>query len=184
MIEKSWEKEGYTMRLSRIEDAEEYYEHNFHPLDRETARLTGCKPEFSHDEVVDFFKQCVEAHDRYDFIVLSPQGSIIGESVINEIDEKLRCASFRICLFHSGSFGKGLGSWMIKNTLAFAFQELQLHRVELEVFSFNPRARRAYEKAGFRCEGILKDAVMDGDQYADTIIMAILEDEWRDAHGR
>ena len=32
----------------------------------------------------------------------------------------------------------------------------------------------------FKREGVLKDAVKDGDQYADDILMAILEDEWRE----
>ena len=56
---------------------------------------------------------------------------------------------------------------------------LKLHRLELDVFSFNHRAQRVYEKAGFQVEGVRKDAIMDGKQYADDIIMAILEDEWR-----
>ena len=69
------------------------------------------------------------------------------------------------------------------NHADFAFEELQLHRLELSVFSFNPRAEAVYRKAGFRREGVLRDAVLDGDQYADEICMAILEDEWRQRIG-
>lgn len=47
------------------------------------------------------------------------------------------------------------------------------------MYSFNPRAERAYSNAGFKREGILRDAIKDGEQYADDILMAILEDEWR-----
>lgn len=47
------------------------------------------------------------------------------------------------------------------------------------MYSFNPRAERVYRAAGFRREGILRDAVRDGDAYADAILMAMLEDEWR-----
>ena len=47
------------------------------------------------------------------------------------------------------------------------------------MYSFNPRAEKVYLKAGFKREGILRDAVMDGDKYADDILMSILEDEWR-----
>lgn len=177
--EKIWEKDGFVLRLARKEDAEEYYEHNFNPLDPETARLTGCKPNFTHDEVVNFFKQCVEAEDRYDFVIISPDGHIIGESVINEIDDDLRSANFRIGLFHSDEYGRGIGSWALGKTMEFAFEEIKLHRLELDVFSFNLRAIRAYEKAGFKHEGVLRDAIKDGDHYADDILMAILEDEWR-----
>ena len=44
---------------------------------------------------------------------------------------------------------------------------------------YKRQAQRVYEKAGFQVEGVRKDAIMDGKQYADDIIMAILEDEWR-----
>ena len=72
---------------------------------------------------------------------------------------------------------------MVEVTRDFAFEVLKLHRLELDVFSFNPRARRVYEKAGFKVEGVLRDAVKDGDRYADDILMAILEDEWRALKG-
>ena len=65
-------------------------------------------------------------------------------------------------------------------TRDFAFETLGLHRLELDVFSFNPRAVRAYEKAGFRREGVRREAVLDGTAYGDDILMAILEDEWRE----
>lgn len=177
--EKTWEKDGFLLRLARKEDAEEYYENNFNPLDPEIARLTGCKPDFTHDEVVNFLKRCVDAEDRYDFIIISPEGKIIGESVINEIDFNVRSANFRIGMFHATECGKGIGSWALSMTRDFAFEELRLHRLELDVFSFNTRAIKAYLKAGFKQEGVLRDAIKDGERYADEILMAILEDEWR-----
>ncbi len=56
--------------------------------------------------------------------------------------------------------------------------------MELDVYSFNPRAEKVYLKAGFKREGVLRDAVMDGDKYADDILMSILEDEWKMIKGR
>ena len=85
-----YEKDGYILRLARKEDAEEYYENNFQPFDPETARLTGSRTDFTHDEVVGFLKKCIDDKDRYDFLIFSPQGKIIGESVLNEIDRELR----------------------------------------------------------------------------------------------
>lgn len=95
----------------------------------------------------------------------------------------MRCANFRICLFRAGERGKGIGTWAVEITRDFAFAELQLHRLGLDVFSFNPRAERAYRRAGFQREGVLRDAIKDGEQYADDILMAILEDEWRRMKG-
>lgn len=178
-IAKSWEKDGYVLRPARLEDAEDYYAQNYDPLDKEAARLTGCKERFTREEVTSFFLRSIEDEDRCFFLLLAPDGRIIGESVINEIDWDMRSANFRIGIFQPTERGKGIGTWVIEATRDFAFAELHLHRLELDVFSFNPRAKRAYEKAGFTVEGVLRDAVKDGEQYADDILMAILEDEWR-----
>ncbi len=172
-------KDGYILRLAQENDANDYYQQNFNPLDKEVARLTGSKTDFTYDEVVGFFMKCLSSEDRYDFLIISPGGRIIGESVINEIDWELRCGNFRVGIFHSDECSKGIGSWAIEMTRNFAFETLNLHRLELEVFSFNQRAQKAYLKAGFQKEGILRDAIMDGEEYADLIIMAILEEEWK-----
>lgn len=172
-------KDGFLIRLAKAEDAANYYEQNFCPLDKEVARLTGCKEEFTREEVTSFFLKSLDDNDRRFFLIIAPDGKIIDESVINEIDWDLRCANFRICLFHTTERGKGIGTWATNATRDFAFESLKLHRLELDVFSFNPRAEKVYLKAGFQREGILRDAIMDGDTYADNILMSILEDEWR-----
>lgn len=174
-----WKKNGFIIRLAQKEDAENYFVQNYCPLDKEVARLTGCKEVFTRDEVISFFLKSIEEEDRYFFLIIAPDGRIIGESVINEIDWEVRCANFRIGIFHSTERGQGIGTWATEVTRDFAFDELKLHRLELDVYSFNPRAEKAYLKAGFKKEGVLRDAIMDGDKYADDILMAMLEEDWR-----
>ena len=173
------EKDGYMIRLAKAEDVTNYYEQNYCPLDKEVARLTGCKEEFTKEEITSFFLKSIGEDDRYFFLIIAPDGKIIGESVINEIDWDLRCANFRIGLYHMTERGKGIGTWATEVTRDFAFEELKLHRLALDVYSFNPSAEKVYLKAGFKREGVLRDAIMDGDKYADDILMSILEDEWR-----
>lgn len=177
-MKATWQKDGFTIRLAKASDVEDYYSQNYCPLDKEVARLTGCKEYFTKEEVTSFFLKAIEETDRYFFLILDPAGKIIGESVINAIDWDLRRANFRICIFHPAERGKGIGSWAVEVRRDFAFDQLHLHRLELDVFSFNPRAEKAYLRAGFKREGVLRDAVLDRGQYADDIIMAILEDDW------
>lgn len=178
--EPCFEKNGFTMRLAKKEDAERYYEENYNPLEKETAYLTGCKESFTKDEVMSFFLNCLEDKDRYTFLITAKDGRIIGETVINEIDWDLRSANFRIAIFHQKDCGGGIGTWAVEVTRDFAFGELKLHRLELDVFSYNPRAKKVYEKAGFKVEGVLKDTVLQNGKYHDDILMAILEDEWKE----
>ena len=176
-----WKKNGYTIRLARKEEAEDYYVQNFCPLDKEVIRFTGCKDFFKKEEVISSFLKWVDEKERYFFLIIAPDGRIIGESIINEIDWKLRRANFRIAIFHASEREQGIGTWAMEAIRDFAFAKLKLHRLDLEVYSFNPRAERTYLKAGFKREGVLRDAIMDGDSYADVILMAILEEDWEKA---
>lgn len=178
-IEQSWEKDGYTLRPMGEEDGEAYWNAGF-GVDPEVDRLTGSRSDFTREEVLAHVRRCLEGDDRADFLIIGPEGDVLGESVVNEIDWEARCGNFRIALFRSDRCGKGLGSWAVRTTRDFAFETLGLHRLELDVFSFNPRAIRAYEKAGFRREGVRREAVWNGTAYGDDILMAILEDEWRE----
>ena len=181
-LEQSWERDGYTLRPIRGSDAEGYWE-QVSRMDPEVVRLTGSRSGFTREEVLAHVHRCLEAEDRADLLIFDPEGRILGESVINEIDWEVRCGNFRIALFRSDSCGKGIGSWAVRTARDLAFEALGLHRLELDVFSFNPRAIRAYEKAGFRHEGVRREAVRDGAGYGDDILMAMLEDEWRAVKG-
>lgn len=172
-------EDGYILRPARARDAQAYWQAGYCPMDPELARLTGCKERFTREEVLAYFARCMAADDRCDFLLLSPEGKILGESVINEIDFSLRSANFRIALFSPQARGHGLGAWAIRMTQACAFDTLRLHRLSLDVFSFNTRAIRAYERAGFVREGVLRDAIATSSSYADDVLMAMLESEWR-----
>ncbi len=74
--------------------------------------------------------------------------------------------------------GKGYGTDALNLMLRYAFYELNLNRVGLDVISYNLQAIKAYEKVGFKVEGQMRDAVLrDGKKY-DRVIMGILRDEW------
>ena len=170
---------GYTLRPPLPEEAEEYARLLVTP-DPEVDRLTGTTETFTHDAIISYFMRSFEGDTRQDFLILDAANRIIGESVINEIDAEMRSANFRIALFNSKDCSHGIGSWAVQQTVDYAFSELHLHRLSLDVFSFNPRAKHVYEKAGFVQEGILRDAVIDtaDGSYADIVLMAILEDDW------
>jgi len=81
-------------------------------------------------------------------------------------------------------WGKGYGTDAMRIALHYAFYELNLHRVSLGVLSYNARAIRSYEKAGFKMEGTERLLLHRDGSRADVFYMGILRDEWEANHSR
>jgi RimJ/RimL family protein N-acetyltransferase len=64
--------------------------------------------------------------------------------------------------------------------LRIGFEKLNLNRVALEVFENNPRAIRAYEKAGFVHEGRRRQGIYKNGQYLDILLMSVIRSEWQE----
>ncbi len=149
--------------------------------DEEAMRLTGSHDEFTFDQVLRFCESVSLKDDRVDYSVYmheQPERSV-GELVLNDIDAENRSCNFRVALYGGNNFGRGIGSRAIPLILGYGFDVLHLHRIELEVFAFNPRAIHLYEKLGFVREGIKRDSLFWDGEYQDAICMAMLEGELR-----
>ena len=75
-------------------------------------------------------------------------------------------------------WGKGFGTDAMRIMLRYAFNELNLRRVGLIVFDYNPRAIRSYEKAGFLPEGTVRKVILRDGKRWDFHYMGILREEW------
>jgi RimJ/RimL family protein N-acetyltransferase len=75
-------------------------------------------------------------------------------------------------------WGKGYGTDVMKVILRYAFTEVNLRRVTLNTFEYNPRAIRSYEKAGFRHEGRQRQFLNREGKRWDLLYMGILREEW------
>jgi ribosomal-protein-alanine N-acetyltransferase len=81
---------------------------------------------------------------------------------------------------------RGYGTEAIRAFLGFLFETVGFHRVWLGTYEHNVRAQRAYEKAGFRREGAMRQSDWVDGRWVDTVIYGILEHEFREgrAQGR
>jgi RimJ/RimL family protein N-acetyltransferase len=179
------------MRLRPIEarDSERLWEA---VQDPEGTRLTGTTAVFTRDQIEEWASTVSDRPGRYDWAICPAamregkpiSDEMIGEIVLNDLDEDVRSANLRLQLLPNYR-GRGYGREAIVEVLRFAFDGVDgepgphLHRVSLDVLSINPRAQALYESLGFREEGRLRDIYRDGDAWADAIVMSILEDEYR-----
>jgi RimJ/RimL family protein N-acetyltransferase len=157
--------------------------------DAEGMRLTGTTRQFTRAEIDEWTRTVSDRPGRYDWAITpaavrdgrTVSDEMIGEIVLNELDEGARSGNLRLSLLPNYR-GRGYGRDAISQVLAYAFDAddgPHLHRVSLDVLSINPRARMLYESLGFVEEGRLRDVYLDGENYCDATMMSILEDEYR-----
>jgi len=105
-------------------------------------------------------------------------GKLIGYAGIASISALNRCGEFFILIGEKEYWGKGIGTEVTKLITEYGFNTLGLHRIELTAFASNPSAIRAYEKAGYKHEGVKRQSGYRHGKFVDKVQMAILSDEW------
>jgi RimJ/RimL family protein N-acetyltransferase len=80
-------------------------------------------------------------------------------------------------------WSRGYGTDAMQLIVQYGFLELNLHRISLALNSYNPRAQRAYAKAGFQVEGIMRGDTYREGQRTDGVFMGILRQDWLSQRG-
>lgn len=127
-----------------------------------------------------WFESVTQRNDMVIFgIRLVENNRLVGTCQLHSIHPVHRSAELQIRLGLVEAHGHGYGTEAICLLLDFAFRDINLHRVFLHVFASNAAAIRIYEKAGFKREGLLRDAAYINSEYCDIIVMGILRKEYK-----
>jgi len=160
-----------------VEDAEKYTEwfSNAEMTDGlgQTANVTSVESE----------KEWItkNSSSREFAIVLNESDTLIGNCGFNWINTTARSAEIGIFIGDRENRGKGYGSEAVGLLLEFGFNVLNLHSTGLNLFSFNEEAAACYKKCGFKEAGRRRESYFCNGKYYDTILMDILENEFRNA---
>jgi RimJ/RimL family protein N-acetyltransferase len=144
-----------------------------------TATLTMMDPVSRYHEEK-WIEKMLDGTDERNkvFSIETKDGVYLGGIGLHRINWRDRNAEVGIVIGKKEYWNKGYGTDAMMTILDFAFNRMNLHRVYLRVYDFNPRGIRSYEKCGFKKEGVLRQDLYRDGKYHDTIIMGILKDEF------
>jgi len=135
----------------------------------------------SKDQWEKWLKETEDEKDSYLFAIrLLQNNDLIGYAELDGILWNHRNCWLGIGLGKRENWGKGYGREAMELTLKFAFHELNLHRVQLSVFSYNQRAVALYEELGFTKEGVFREHLERDGQRFDMYLYGLLRSEWTD----
>lgn len=145
----------------------------------EVARLRGAHRRPGVEEVGAWCAGLEGRTDRLDLAITEdPGGRYVGELALVDIDRHNETAEYRISLASIEFTGYGIGKEATRLLLTHAFDHIGLHRVWLEVYTFNMRAISAYRACGFSVEGRLRDSLFWEGRRHDALVMSVLEGDF------
>ena len=125
-----------------------------------------------------WYEDLLKDNSRKVYAIKIVDGEYIGNLQLSNINLHDRKAELGILIGEKNLWGKGYGTEAVQLALRLAFEGLNLNRVYLKTLTSNKRARRCYEKAGFKEEGILRQDGFCKGRYVDRVMYSILAEEY------
>lgn len=149
--------------------------------DAEIGHFLGLKVPVGADGAQEFAQLVVSQQGKtlYSFAVcLLGEERAIGNVTLRELDRENGSAELAIVITDKALLGRGYETDALNCLVDFGMGELRLERIYLQVFDYNQRARRSYEKAGFTTEALLRRSRFHRGAFHDVQLMSIIRDDW------
>lgn len=103
---------------------------------------------------------------------------LLGVAYLLNIDTLNQSAEFGFMVGDAEKRNRGIGSFALHALLEHGFYHMNLHRITSRVLESNPRSAHVFEKAGFRKEGIFRDALFKEGKFVSLFQYALLREEY------
>ena len=131
--------------------------------------------EISRDEHNSWFNS-VRNDSTKRHLIFSIDNVDLGVINFTDINPRFKSASWGF--YSAVDSPAGTGLCMEYCALNYAFEELNLHKLNCEVIEFNSAVVNLHKKCGFQVEGILRDCYSDGESFFNVVRLGIVRDEW------
>lgn len=111
-------------------------------------------------------------------IIDNNTNELIGNCGFGDIDHINQTAEAGIFIGNNKYLNNGYGTEALSLLLDYGFKALNFHNIFLRIFSFNERAKKCYEKIGFKIIGKKREALLRGKERHDIILMDILYNDF------
>lgn len=129
-------------------------------------------------ELLDKYIGSYQKDDYYRWAIISKESNeCIGQIAFFLVDSKNHFAEIEYCI-GSAFQCRGLATEATKATIAYGFDKMNLHKVQISHKSINIPSKRVIEKSGFTYEGTLRDYFFMEGTYVDRLYYSILRSEF------
>ena len=167
--------EHVILRAFEREDAERCYRWMNDP---NIVRTLKSRYPIAFQNEIEWLERAMHAHstERHFAIERKDDRTHIGNASIHDIEWVSRTAKFGLFIGEPSAWNRGFGSDAIRTLTRFAFDEMNLHKLRINIFDYNDRAKHILESHGFVQEGRLRREFFRDGTYHDIVILSTFRD--------
>jgi RimJ/RimL family protein N-acetyltransferase len=126
-------------------------------------------------------KKALADEDFACLVMKNDAGDLVGYAILRGVASEDRSIELKRIVVEAP--GQGLGKKLLQFVAKRVFKEWGAHRLFLDVYETNPRAKRVYEAFGFQVEGVMRESSYRDGEYHSQVLMSLLDREYEALHG-
>jgi RimJ/RimL family protein N-acetyltransferase len=167
--------EGFVLRRATLDDVDFIAELASHEdVEPFMAAVSARDPEKLAEEI----ERSEHEPESLGRFVIELDGERAGAMAFEVANRRSRIADLRGLMIAPEFRGRGLADSAAQLLVKHLFLDLDYHRVQLECYGFNERAIRHAERAGFRHEGVRRQAYWRHGEWVDGVLFGLVREDW------
>ncbi len=148
--------------------------HRWFNDERVTADLVGSRSSFSEDDAKRWVERAMDtSSDRKWAIVLDGGEAPVGFVALFGLERQLG-PELAVMVGDPAAWGRGVAREAERQACIQAFQTYEAHRIHAEIPATNAAAQKVVTFLGFRREGVMRAAILRGDEAIDNEVWGLL----------
>ncbi len=125
-----------------------------------------------------WYERNIDNEKNIRLIIDTSNYGTVGMATLTDIDWKNRKATHGIKIAKTNIRAKGIGTDTVMAIMKYAFDELQLNRLDCSWFELNKGSQKLYAKCGWKIEGVRRQYIYKRGSHRNLVIAGILREDY------
>jgi RimJ/RimL family protein N-acetyltransferase len=146
-------------------------------LDAETRPFLGLPGELTRDDLLEEIARSDREPEAFGRFVIESGGERVGSVGFRLVNERNRIAEAGRFAIHPSHRGRGIGDEAARLFQRHLLVDLDVHRIELQIYGFNERAIAQAARVGYVREGVKRKAYLKNGEWQDAVLFGLMRED-------
>jgi RimJ/RimL family protein N-acetyltransferase len=146
-------------------------------LDAETRPFLGLPGELTRDDLLEEIARSDREPQTFGRFVIESGGERVGSVGFRLVNERNRIAEAGRFAIHPSHRGRGIGDEAARLFQRHLLVDLDVHRIELQIYGFNERAIAQAARVGYVREGVKRKAYLKNGEWQDAVLFGLVRED-------